>query len=270
MDHNLTFVEFKSHTMDLLSFYGNTDFPNGIGSAKIHNIDSLARVLTEAYNRPSKPGVLETELAKSPLPKWMEWLRVDDEKEDIAGMPMQWKANVFGLTRLLLHHLGVDITPEQDTKIVHDESTEGLLLCPRMLVPKTENIVRMSAWKLASYLVGNLFALGQYQLAVSVANKLLMLTYNLIEILPMPEATHSIVALYNTSAKLVVKWWKPETQCYHRDLRLNNPNAPTPDIWTSKKTNKTIGVCAHKLLRARSNGKCFLSQVRETEAHACE
>jgi hypothetical protein len=256
--------------MDLLAFYGNTDFPNGMGSAKIHDLNSLAIALTEEYNRPCRPGLLELELAKSPLPKWIEWLRVDDEKEDIADMPMQWKANVFGLTRLLLHHLGVDITPEQDTKIVQDESSEGILLCPRMLVPKTENLVRLSAWKLASYLVSNLFALGQYQLAVSVANKLLMLTYNLIEILPMPEATHSIVMLFNTCAKLVVKWWKPDKQSYRPDQRLNTPKPPTPDVWTSKKTNKSVGVCAHKLLRARSNGKCFLSQVRETEAHSCD
>jgi hypothetical protein len=252
--------------MDVFTFYGNSDFPNGMGTAEIHNIETLADMLIKEYTKQREPGGLEIELAKSPPPKWLEWLRIDEEKDDVVNLPTQCKANILDFTRLLLHHLGVDISVYRHTSIVDNTTTERLLSVNRIVKPIT---ARLNAWKLASYLLGNLFALGLYSLAISVANKLLMLTYDIVDN-GIPDASHSIVFLYNTCAKLVVKWWLPESQCYHRDIQLRPPPEQAPDLWTSKKTRKTIGVCTHKLLRARSNGRCFLSQVRETEVHACD
>jgi hypothetical protein len=182
-------------------------------------------------------------------------------------MEEQFKANVLDFTFLLLYHLGIHITPEEDVVIVNTDCGERLLHRGRYVYPEH---VRLYALQLGTSLMGNLFALGQYQLGVSVANKLLMFSYDMIEVLLIAEIQPEIMHLNVACANHVVRWWRPKQQCYDNDVqRCAQQPAPSPDVWTSTATFKKISVCAHGILRTRMHGRCILTQVEELRDFAC-
>jgi hypothetical protein len=253
--------------MNALSFYGDVDFPTGTGLRdNIHNISSLATLLSQEYQGISTPPVICDELMKSPLPKWIVYMQIQP-KEDISHAPMQFMANVYDFSRMILHHLGVDITPDEGTVRAYGPGTEGILL-PTTIVKNQR--IRTSSLKLATGVVVNFFTLGKYHLAVSVVNKLLMLIYDLIEA-GIPGLHPDVMEFFLAVATQVVKYWRVTELAYPRDIEQNpTGRPPIADVWTSQKDGKKKGVCMHMLLRARQNGRCFLSQVQSLQACACD
>jgi hypothetical protein len=265
--------------MNAISFYRNREFTKGTASRAFSNIAELASLLITEYHTDFSAtgknpplaypfGLLLSELKMSPRPRWFEWLKVSDEDPEIAGIDMQTKANILDFTRLLLHHLGIDISPEEDVRFVKTFAGERLLLTNRVVDPWT---VRMYALQLGTSLMGNLFACGQYQLGVSVANKLLMLSYEMVEELLIIEISPEFIKLNHACANHVVRWWRPKEQTYPPDVQLcDQLPPPTPDVWTSRKNAKKIGVCLHGILRTRVHSRCILTQVEELRDFACD